>query len=54
MYNNSINLCAAEGDEGTKKIFEELLLQEEDHIDTFQNTLEHVEKLGAAYIATLA
>ena len=54
MYNQSINLCAAEGDDGTKQIFQELLAQEEDHIDTFQNTLDHVEKLGAAYIATLS
>ncbi len=31
-----------------------LLDAEEDHINDFQIYLDHVEKLGAAYLATLA
>jgi bacterioferritin len=53
-YNESIQLCAKEGDDGSKHVFESLLADEEIHLDTFENTLSHVEKLGPAYIATLA
>lgn len=53
MYNESAKLCAEEGDQISKKLFEDLLEQEEEHIDEFQQMADHVEKLGAAYIATL-
>lgn len=53
MYNSAIQLCAAEGDDGSKEVFQKLLQAEEEHINIFENTLEHVQKLGAAYIATL-
>jgi bacterioferritin len=53
MYNESAVICAAEKDQISKKLFEELLAEEEEHLDYFQNTLEHMEKLGAAYLATL-
>lgn len=53
MYNDSAKLCAGEGDHISKKLFEELLGEEEEHVDEFQQMLDHVEKLGAAYIATL-
>ena len=53
MYNASIKLCAAEGDDVTKKVFEQLLAEEEAHLDFFQNVQDHVEKMGAAYLATL-
>ena len=53
MYNDSAVICAAEGDQASKQLFEELLADEEAHIDEFQKTLDHIEKLGQAYIATL-
>jgi bacterioferritin len=53
MYNASANACAAEGDNVSKAIFEKLLADEEEHVDDFQTTLEHVEKLGDVFIATL-
>ncbi len=53
MYNDSAALCAAEKDHVSKNLFEQLLKDEEDHIDFFENSRGMVEKLGASYVATL-
>ncbi len=54
MYNEASVICATENDQISKNLFEKLLGEEEDHLSFFENTGEHVEKLGAAYVATLA
>ena len=54
MYNKSASLCAAEHDMVSKEIFDKLLADEEDHFNYFDNVKDHVDKLGAAYLATLA
>ena len=53
LYNESALICAAEKDQASKDLFEELLGDEEDHLNTFENIKDHVDKLGASYIATL-
>jgi len=53
MYNDASVVCAAEKDQISKEVFEELLKDEEDHLNTFENIKDHVDKLGASYIATL-
>jgi bacterioferritin len=53
MYNEASMVCAAEKDQISKELFEDLLKDEEDHINYFENTKDHLEKLGAAYLATL-
>ncbi|HOK55266.1 MAG TPA: bacterioferritin [Armatimonadota bacterium] len=53
MYNDYAKLCAEEGDHISKGIFEKLLADEEEHLDDFQMTLDHVEKLGDVFITTL-
>jgi len=53
MYNEAAMVCAAEKDQISKELFEELLKDEEDHLNYFENTKDHVDKLGAAYLATL-
>ena len=53
MYNEAAMVCAAEKDQISKELFEELLKEEEDHLNYFENTKDHVDKLGAAYLATL-
>jgi bacterioferritin len=53
MYNAAANECAKEGDQISKKIFEELLAEEEEHLDYFQNQQELIKQLGTAYLATL-
>ena len=54
MYNEAAMVCAAEKDQISKDLFEDLLKDEEDHFNYFDNTKDHVDKLGAAYLATLA
>jgi len=54
MYNEAAITCAAEKDQISKQLFEELLKDEEDHLDMFENIKDHVDKLGASYLATLA
>ena len=53
MYNDSAKACAAEGDHISKQLFEQLLAQEEAHLDYFQNVADHLKKMGNAYLATL-
>lgn len=53
LYNEAALTCAQERDQISKQLFEKLLGEEEEHLDTFQNLRDHVDKLGAAYLATL-
>ncbi len=53
MYNESALACAAEKDQISKELFEKLLGDEEGHFNDFENTKDHVDKLGASYLATL-
>jgi bacterioferritin len=54
LYNDAAVVCAAEKDQVSKDLFEELLKDEEGHLDFFENSKGMVDKLGASYIATLA
>ena len=53
LYNEAAAICASEGDNVSKALFEKLLDEEEQHIDEFQKILDHIQKLGDSYIATL-
>ena len=53
MYNDFARQCGDLGDHTSKGIFEQLLKQEEDHLDVFENIRKHIENLGDNYIATL-
>jgi len=53
MYNDASVTCAAEKDQVSKEVFEELLKEEEDHLNAFENVKNHVDKIGPAYLATL-
>ena len=52
LYNKAAAECAACLDHVSKDIFEKLLREEDAHLDEFQNLKEHVDQLGAAYLAT--
>jgi bacterioferritin len=54
MYNDASVVCAAEKDQISKEIFEDLLKDEEEHFNYFDNVKDHIDKMGAAYLATLA
>jgi len=53
MYNASAMQCGQAGDHTSKRLFQQLLADEEAHLDEFQNIESHLEKLGDAYLATL-
>lgn len=53
MYNEAAVICAQEKDQVSKDLFEDLLKDEEDHVDFFENSKELVDKLGPSYVATL-
>ena len=46
MYNEAAITCAAEKDQISKQLFEELLKDEEGHLDMFENIKDHVDRLG--------
>ena len=54
MYNEAAVVCAAEKDQISKQLFEKLLGEEEGHFNDFENVKDHLEKMGNAYLATLA
>lgn len=45
-YKKSREICEAEGDYVTKNLFEELIADEESHIDFLETQLDLIEKLG--------
>ena len=53
MYNEASLICASEKDQISKDLFEEILKDEEGHLDLFENMKDHIDKLGASYLATL-
>jgi bacterioferritin len=53
VYNDASVVCASEKDQISKELFEELLKDEEAHLNYFENIKDHVDKLGASYLVTL-
>lgn len=50
-YNVWANECSANADSITKKIFEELVADEERHFDQYDNELDNLAKFGENYLA---
>ena len=50
-YNEWASECAANADSATKKIFEDLVADEERHFDQFDTEMENMEKFGEKYLA---
>lgn len=50
-YNKYAVECAANADSVTKKLFEELVLEEETHFDQYDQETENLEKFGDRYLA---
>jgi bacterioferritin len=50
-YNLWANECAANADSVSKKIFEQLVMEEEVHFDQFDNELDKVKQFGERYLA---
>jgi len=45
-YRRGIGVCAEEGDPGTRTLLEELLTQEEHHVDEAESSLELLSQIG--------
>ncbi|KOR32640.1 bacterioferritin [Achromatium sp. WMS3] len=54
MYNQFAIECAANADSATKKLFEDLVLDEERHFSQFDDENENVKRFGASYLAQQA
>ena len=50
-YNRFANECSANADSASKKLFEDLVLDEERHYDQFDNEIEAMDKFGDNYLA---
>lgn len=50
-YNEYINICSEEGDHVTKRLFEEILEQEERHEDIFSTESDNLGKFGDTLLA---
>ena len=46
MYNDAVALAAAEGDNGSRDLFVELLKDEEEHVDFLEAQLHQIKELG--------
>lgn len=51
-YNEAIRICFEDGDNGSRMLFEKILLDEERHLDESETALELLEKYGDSYIVT--
>lgn len=50
-YNNWANVCSQNADSATKKIFEQLVEDEERHFDQYDTELDNLDKFGDNYLA---
>jgi len=51
MYNQFANECSANADSASKKLFEDLVIDEERHYDQYDNELDAMDKFGDRYLA---
>ena len=49
-YNLSANECSKNADSGSKKIFEDLVADEERHYNQYDDELENMDKFGEKYL----
>jgi len=50
-YNLWANECSANADSGSRKVFEELVADEERHYEQYDNEVVNIEKFGERYLA---
>jgi bacterioferritin len=51
MYNKFAKECAENGDSVTKKLFEDIIQEEENHYDSFDKESENIQIYGKEYLA---
>ena len=50
-YNRFANECGANADSVTKKLFEDLVVDEERHYDQYDNEIDNLDRFGKEYLA---
>ena len=50
-YNRMANECAQNADSVSKKLFEELVMDEERHYDQYDTELDNLKRFGKEYLA---
>ena len=53
-YNGFALVCRENGDSTTMKLFESIIDEEQIHLNYFDNVADHIDKLGATYLAKIA
>ena len=53
-YNEFLLVCRENGDSTSMKLFETIIDEEQAHYNYFDNIREHIDNLGAAYLARIA
>lgn len=53
-YTGFLKACMENGDTVSAKIFEQVINEEQAHLNYFDNISGHIEKLGTAYLARIA
>jgi bacterioferritin len=51
FYNEAAQECAKNADAASKKIFEDLVADEEGHADTFDQQIQFIERFGERFLA---
>jgi bacterioferritin len=51
QYNEWANECGANADSASKRLFEDLVADEERHHDQYMTEMENIEKFGEGYLA---
>lgn len=54
MYNRFANECGAANDSVSKKLFEDLVVEEEGHYDNFDNEIDNMDRFGENYLTLQA
>ena len=54
VYNQFLQVCRENGDSITMKLFEQIIDEEQIHLNYFDNVASHIKKLGQAYLARIA
>jgi bacterioferritin len=53
-YNQFVLICRECGDSASVNLFEDIINEEQEHLNYFDNIGKHIEKLGNVYLATIA
>jgi len=54
VYNQFLAVCRDNGDSTSAKLFEAIIDEEQEHFNYFDDIGEHIESLGATYLAQIA